>query len=68
MNTNARTAETTAIELLNFPDDRRWFEEDPLSYLICCCGVYEDQDVYIKEVREQLRPGSRAFRIVRQGF
>lgn len=51
MNPNARSARTTAVELLNFPAERREFEADPKSYVICSCGVYEGTDTYILEVR-----------------
>lgn len=54
MNPNARSAKTTAVELLQFPAERREFEKDPATYLLYRCAVYEDHDVYIKEVREWL--------------
>lgn len=51
MNPNARSPKTTAVELLNFPAERREFEKDPKSYVICSCGVYDGTETYILEVR-----------------
>ena len=53
MNPNARSPTTAAIELLNFPDDRRRFEADPANYLMCDCGVYDGFDEYAEEVRSE---------------